>query len=53
MAKDHQGPTRTVEHTPMVVSTFDLFGPFGFFGHLDPFGRVVGPVSLASLASLA
>jgi hypothetical protein len=46
VAKDHQGPTRTVEHTPMVVSTF------GLFGHLDPFGRVVGPVSLASLASL-
>jgi hypothetical protein len=44
VAKDHQGPTRTVEHTPMVVSTF---GPFGFFG------RVVGPVSLASLVSLA
>ena len=48
MAKDHQGPTRTVEHTPMVVSTFGPFGFFGFFGH-----RVVGPVSLASLVSLA
>lgn len=43
MAKDHQEPTRTVEHTPMVILTFDLFG------HLDPFGRVVGPVSLVSL----